>query len=105
MINGLKFYHSLPYPLRVLTASLRGYQLRWWRYGKKTEELVEEAIERETWPQEKWEVWQENRLEFLLNNAATRVPFYRNYWEERHRKGDKASWYFGKLASIIKSRC
>jgi hypothetical protein len=33
MPDWVKLYHHLPYPLRVLAVSARGYYLRWWRYG------------------------------------------------------------------------
>ena len=28
----------------------------------------------------------------MLHRAATRVPYYRDYWTERRRGGDTASW-------------
>lgn len=88
----LHVYHQLPEPLRTLAASLRGYYLRSWRYGPETERLVEEALERERWSAEQWKRWQQERLAFVLHRAATRVPYYRDQWGERRRKGDKASW-------------
>lgn len=91
-MNLLELYHHLPYPLRVLVASARGYVLRWWRYGPETERLVEEALERERWSPERWRAWQEERLAYVLHRAATRVPYYRAQWEERRRRGDRASW-------------
>lgn len=92
MSNLLSFYHSLPYPLRVLAASARGAYLRWWRYGPETERLVEEALERETWSAERWKAWQEERLAWMLHHAATQVPYYREQWSHRRRQGDRASW-------------
>lgn len=88
----LRFYHRLPSPCKSLLASVRGHQLRSWRYGPETERLVAEALERDFWTQEQWRNWQQKRLQFVLHRAATRVPYYRSYWEERRRKGDKASW-------------
>jgi len=70
-MNVLKFYHRLPYPLRVLAASGRGYYLRWWRYGRETERLVEEALERETWSPKRWKAWQEERLAYVLHRAVS----------------------------------
>jgi len=90
----LLLYHHLPYPLRVLTASARGYYLRWWRYGPETERLVAEALERETWSPERWKTWQEERLAQVLWRAATRVPYYRDQWAQRRRQGDRASWNY-----------
>lgn len=88
----LRFYHQLPAPARSVVASLRGYYLERWRYSRETESLVEEAFEREHWSTEQWKVWQEERLAYLLQRAVTKVPYYREYWLERRRRGDFASW-------------
>jgi phenylacetate-coenzyme A ligase PaaK-like adenylate-forming protein len=88
----LRVYHRLPGPARSVAASLRGLYLRAWRYGAETDRLVEEAHERECWSTESWQRWQEQRLAYVLERAATRVPYYRNHWAQRRRKGDRASW-------------
>lgn len=88
----LELYHRSPSPLRSAAASLRGYQLRSWRYGPETERLVEEALGRERWGAERWARWQEERLTRVLRRAATDVPFYRGRWAERWRRGAEASW-------------
>jgi phenylacetate-CoA ligase len=88
----LNLYHHLPPPLRNAAATVRGYQLRRWRYGPETERLVAEALERDHWSPEQWKTYQENRLSYILHRAATQVPYYRNQWAERRRKGDRASW-------------
>jgi len=92
MSSVMQFYHALPAPLRSVVASLRGYQLRWWRYGQDTDQLVAEAAEREYWSQSKWEAWRKERLAVVLKHAATRVPYYRNYWSKRRQSGDTSSW-------------
>lgn len=92
MSRLLSLYHRLPPPARNLAATLRGYYLRSWRYGPETERLVEEALERERWSAEQWQRWQEERLAYVLHRAATQVPYYRQQWSERRRKGDAASW-------------
>src|SRR5437667_5910487 len=74
---GLRIYGSLPYALRVVAASLRGCQMRRWRYCRETDRLVEAALERETWSTSQWSAWQEERLHGLLQRAVTHVPFYR----------------------------
>ncbi len=94
MADGLRLYHALPYPLKVLAASARGYHLRGWRYGADHEQLVEAALERESWPPERWQTWQEERLAYVLHRAATRVPYYRRMWAKRRRKGQRASWEY-----------
>ena len=88
----LRLYHQSPAWLRSAAATARGLQLRSWRYGPETERLIAEAFERESWDAERWREWQDERLAFILNRAATRVPYYREYWNERRRQGDKASW-------------
>lgn len=94
MSFALNLYHRLPAPSRSIVASLRGYYLDRWRYDKNTEKLVEEALERETWSKDRWEAWRSEQLTELLERAATRVPFYREQWEERRRLGDRASWSY-----------
>lgn len=90
----LNLYHRLPYPLKVLSASIKGYNLGHRRYGKDTERLVAEALEREHWSPERWQAWQAERLALVLQRAATQVPYYREQWSERRRQGDKVSWEY-----------
>lgn len=78
--------------MRSVVATIRGYQLRSWRYGSETDALVSEALERDHWSQERWSRWREERLAFVLERAATRVPYYREQWTARRRGGDRASW-------------
>lgn len=92
MANLLPVYHNLPYSLRVLAASLKGCQLRWWRYGPQTEDLIASALERDYWSQKRWSEWQKERIRYILNKAATEVPYYRDQWQRRRNQGDKASW-------------
>jgi phenylacetate-CoA ligase len=88
----LRVYHRLPGRARSVAASLQGFYLRAWRYGPETDRLVEEAHERERWSLESWQRWQTERLAYVLERAATRVPYYRDQWARRRRKGDRASW-------------
>jgi phenylacetate-CoA ligase len=89
---SLALYQSLPPALRSACATVHGFKLRHWRYGPETEELVRAALEREHWSQERWKVWQEERLAYVLHRAATRVPYYRDQWTLRRQKGDRNSW-------------
>jgi phenylacetate-CoA ligase len=91
MSISLQIYHKMPAWTRTLAASARGYYLNSWRYDKHTEKLVEEALERDFWSAQQWREWRENRLSFTLRRAATLVPFYREQWAERRRRGDNAS--------------
>ena len=91
-MDWMKLSHLLPYPLRVVAASLKGFYLNWWRYSRNTEALVQQALERETWSRERWKAWQEERLSYVLHRAATQIPYYREYWQQRRKTGGKASW-------------
>jgi phenylacetate-CoA ligase len=84
-------YDRLPAPLRDVAAGARGLQLARTRYGPDTERLVAEAVERESWGPAQWQAWREERLEHVLHRAATRVPWYRDHWDARRRRGDRAS--------------
>jgi phenylacetate-CoA ligase len=90
----LKLYHGLPTSLRSVAASLRGLYLGYWRYGSQTERLIEEALDRDNWSHDQWKVWREERLAYVLQRAARRVPYYREQWAARRRQGDKASWEY-----------
>jgi phenylacetate-CoA ligase len=76
----LRVYHSLPGPLRSAAATAHGFRLRSWRYGRDTERLVREAVERERWGADRWEEWKAGRLRSILRRAADRVPHYRRVW-------------------------
>ena len=87
----LRLFHRLPSAARSLAASMRGRQLAAWRYGPDTERLVAEALEREQWSDEKWDAYRAERLGRVLHRAARSVPYYRELWEARRRRGDRAS--------------
>ena len=84
-----KAYANLPPALQNLVAGVRGHQLSWWRYGKDTERLVEDALDRESWSVDQWNQWREERLAFILERARTTVPYYKEYWDAR---GDSDDW-------------
>ena len=90
----LNLYHQMPAFLRAYVATLRGYQLRAWRYGPETESLVEQALMRDHWSPQQWQDYQQTRLAFILHRAATQVPYYREQWAQRRRQGDQASWEY-----------
>lgn len=102
MIDLLKFYHFLPYPLRVVAASTKGFYLRWWRYGIDTKRLVEEARRRETWSSDQWDSWRQEKLAYILDHAEKNVPYYREHWAERRRSGDGASHHYLENWPVLK---
>jgi phenylacetate-CoA ligase len=75
-----------------MVASLRGWYLNRWRFGADHARLVEEALDRDYWSAARWKAWRAERLAFILHRAATAVPYYREYWAARRRRGDRASW-------------
>jgi phenylacetate-CoA ligase len=88
----LALYHCLPPRARSTVATLRGWYLKRWRFGAETRQLMEEAQERDGWTTAQWKMWREERLAYILHRAATRVPYYRQYWEMQRRAGNRASW-------------
>ncbi len=71
-------YHRLPYfPFKMAAASVRGSQLRRWRYGRETDGQVVRALERDRWPSARLEEWQGKRVRELLERVSRDVPFYR----------------------------
>lgn len=90
----LNIYHRLPGWMRSSAVSLHGFHLRSWRFGPETPRLIEGALERDHWTQQQWQDWQEERLAYVLHRAATCVPYYREQWAERRRKGDSSSWEY-----------
>jgi phenylacetate-CoA ligase len=87
----LSIYNRLPYPFQVFAVSVYGIQLGLTRYSKDTERLAVEALARQSWTYDQWNVWQQERLEKMLWHASRNVPFYRQQWEARRQKGDRAS--------------
>lgn len=104
MSVALKIYHRMPVWSRSLAASLRGYYLSAWRYDAQTEKLVEEILERDYWSEKQWKEWQANRLAFVLNRAATQVPFYRENWAKRRREGDQSSSEYLENWSVLEKQ-
>jgi len=90
----LQLYHRLPASTRSVAASLRGYYLRSWYYGPETERLAAEALERDQWSHVQWQTWQEEQLARVLHRAATQIPYYREQWNARRQRGDRASWEY-----------
>jgi phenylacetate-CoA ligase len=75
-----------------VAATIQGLQLHWWRYGAAADRAAEDALGREHWSHERWSAWRQERLALALDHAATRVPYYRELWAARRRRGDRASW-------------
>jgi len=85
-------YRRLPVSVRSVAATIQGLQLHWWRYGVAADRAAEAARERDHWCRARWHAWRQERLAFMLDHAARRVPYYRELWAARRRRGDRASW-------------
>src|SRR5215813_2958673 len=51
-------------------------------YGRAHDEWLEKFSERINWSRAETEQWQNERLQFLINLAATRVPYFREHWRD-----------------------
>src|SRR5690606_16212367 len=71
--------------------SVYGAYLNYWRYGSAHERLVGEALAREQWSAEHWQTWSAEQLRQMLKHAADNVPYYRDQWQQRRRRGDDSS--------------
>lgn len=87
----LGLYHRMPGWARNAAASWYGRRLFNRRYGPETEALVTEALERERWTTDRLRAWHEERLAESLHHAARQVPWYREMWAARRRRGDRRS--------------
>jgi len=77
--------------MKILAVSLHGWRLQTLRYNGKTDTLVAQSQERESWSIEKWDSWQQERQSEILWHAAKSVPYYRDQWETIRRHGDRKS--------------
>ena len=84
-------YNISPYFLKVSIASNYGYYLKYLRHSGRFYKYIEEALQRESWSEEKWSYWQEERLAYFLDIAYKNVPFYRHYWENQRKRGNNSS--------------
>jgi phenylacetate-CoA ligase len=87
-----RLYSRLPAPARSAAATLRGWYLQRWRRSAATERLIAETLERDHWSPARWRTWRDERLAVVLHRAATLVPYYRDQWQARRRRGDHASY-------------
>ncbi len=83
MSLALRIYHRAPYVVKRLAASMQGRRLRAWRFGSRTDTLVAQALERDTWTGERWRAWQAEQVARVLDHAARQVPFYEAAWRGR----------------------
>jgi phenylacetate-CoA ligase len=90
-VNRNDLYLRLPPIAQDLAATASWVSTGRWRYDARTDDLVAAARERETWGPQRWADWQGEHLERLLHHAARNVPWYREHWAARRRRGDRAA--------------
>ena len=90
-MDKARLFAALPYPLKMVAAAARGYYLDRWRYDAATPARVAAAHQRESWSADRWAAYQEERLVRLLVHASRAVPYYREAWLARRRRGDQAA--------------
>jgi phenylacetate-CoA ligase len=89
---GVRLYHRLPPSARNLAASLWGLWLLIWRRGPERRRAKDQALDREAWAAPRWEPWRNEQLATILDVAATRVPYYRRYWEAQGDSAGSPRW-------------
>jgi len=82
----LELYWRLPPALRDAAAGWQGMRLRRRRYGPETDELADAYLEAERRPFD-----DEKQLAEALWRAARSVPYYRELWSRRRRRGSRQS--------------
>jgi len=82
-LNKLQIFQALPFPLKNLAASYRGFQLKKIR-TKKREEFLIEIAKKDTWDKKMISEFQSTRLKEILAYSILHIPYYRTLWEKIH---------------------
>jgi len=72
-------YHSMPYPVQNMLTSARGLLLARHRYAESTMRYLQELRTHERWTSSEIVEHQCGRLQWVIQQAQARVPFYANY--------------------------
>lgn len=80
-------YARLPVAGQQLAVSAYGLYWRRLRFGPGFEETLAGFRAREHWSAGEWRAQESNEVRALLSQAAAEVPYYRETWGERERKG------------------
>lgn len=87
----MQVYWRLPVFLQEEALSLYARYLEKWYYGAGYEEWRQRFIEWRHWSREDALGWQERQLRYILELAATKVPYYREMWRNRNWKSVKSA--------------
>src|ERR1035437_4535270 len=83
-------YARLPVAGQHLAVTASGLYWRRLRFGPGFAEALMRFRARERWSAEEWRAQESNELRALISRAAAEVPYYRETWLERERKGAAA---------------
>lgn len=83
-------YARLPVAGQNLAVTAYGLYWRRLRFGPGFEEALARFRARDRWSAEDWRALEAKELRALLSRAAAEVPYYRETWGERERKGAAA---------------
>ena len=89
-------YARLPLWAQHGAVSAYGLYWYWLRFGSGYDNCVKRFAEREHFSSKDWQIWQQERLNSLLQIAASNVPYYRQTWNEE----TKAAAMEGKLEAL-----
>jgi len=99
-----KIYRLMPNQIQDWAVSYQGWRLRKYRFGKDFNLALENFLERDDWPPEKINEYQQKKLSEALERAS-RTPFYQRLFTEMG-----ANWrdfnnpkYFSMLPVVSKS--
>ena len=82
-MNGQQLYERLPGPLQTLALNAYAGKLHLERFGPRFRLELARSLERERWPWEALQEYQQGLLERLIRHAYDTVPFYRRIFDER----------------------
>lgn len=80
-MDKVKLFQSMPWFIKNLLATYRGYQLKSLR-ALNRESFLKEIKEKDHWSKEQIQKYQSEQLKSMLDHAVKHVPYYRNLWKD-----------------------
>ncbi len=87
----MQLYWRLPVFLQEVAVNLRARQLEMLYFGPGYKEWRRQFHSWRSWSRGEAENWQNQRLRYLVELAATRVPYYREHWKQANWKAVRSS--------------
>lgn len=91
-----KIYAHLPQRGQDVAASAFGLYRHWLRSGPGYGDLVHSYRDRDSWPLDRFNAYQAEKLKILLGNAADHIPYYRRTWSDEEKAAARA----GRLSEL-----